>query len=138
MPIKSIRIWKLESIQGTWKLSLKMGRGDEQKPPMHCIRQKSVLISDLQKCHLSQTMVSSNRCVGRLGFDWIDSDHNHSWNYNGLARQVAKSKRLIWKHLVGNKGPWEKSPLANRHMSIWTFFSDIEKQHTKMNITFDR
>ena len=27
----------LESIQGTCRLSLKMGRGDEQKPLMHCI-----------------------------------------------------------------------------------------------------
>ena len=30
---------QLESIQGTCRLSLKMGRGDEQKPLMHCIRQ---------------------------------------------------------------------------------------------------
>ncbi len=29
----------LESIQGTCRLSLKMGSGDEQKPVMHCIRQ---------------------------------------------------------------------------------------------------
>ncbi len=29
---------QLESIQGTCRLSLKMGRGDEQKPMMHCIR----------------------------------------------------------------------------------------------------
>ncbi len=28
----------LESIQGTCRLSLKMGRGDKQKPLMHCIR----------------------------------------------------------------------------------------------------
>ncbi len=28
----------LESIQGTCRLSLKMSRGDEQKPLMHCIR----------------------------------------------------------------------------------------------------
>ncbi len=28
----------LESIQGTCRLSLKMGKGDEQKPLMHCIR----------------------------------------------------------------------------------------------------
>ncbi len=30
--------YSLESIQGTCRLSLKMGRGDEQKPMMHCIR----------------------------------------------------------------------------------------------------
>ncbi len=29
---------QFESIQGTCRLSLKMGRADEQKPPMHCIR----------------------------------------------------------------------------------------------------
>ncbi len=39
--------------KGPVDLSLKMGRGDEQKPLMHCIRQVSILISDLQKYHLS-------------------------------------------------------------------------------------
>ncbi len=56
----------VESIQGTSRQSLKMGRGDKKKPLMHCIRRLTILISNLQKCHLSQTMVSSNRYVGRL------------------------------------------------------------------------
>ncbi len=34
------------------------------------------MISDLQKYHLSQTMVSSNRYVGRLRINWIDSNNN--------------------------------------------------------------
>ncbi len=32
------------------------------------------MISDLQKYHLSQTMVSSNRYVGHLRIPWIDSN----------------------------------------------------------------
>ncbi len=35
---KKYRKIQKESIQGTCRLSLKMGRGDEQKPLMHCIR----------------------------------------------------------------------------------------------------
>ena len=66
---------QLESIQGTCRLSLKMSKGDEQKPLLHCIRQQSILISDLQKCHVSQTMVSSNRYVGSLQIAWIDSSN---------------------------------------------------------------
>ena len=54
------RTWfKLESIQRTCRLSFKMGRGDEQKTMMYCHWRKSILFSDLQKCHLSQTMVLS-------------------------------------------------------------------------------
>ncbi len=34
---------------------------------------KSILISDLQKCHLSQPMVSSIRYGGRLQIPWVDS-----------------------------------------------------------------
>ncbi len=60
----------VESIQETGRQSFKIGRGDEQKLLMQFV---SILISDLQKYHLSQTMVSSNRYVGRLRIPSIDS-----------------------------------------------------------------
>ncbi len=36
------------------------------------------MTSDLQKYHLSQTMVSSNWYIGRLRIPWIDSSTNYS------------------------------------------------------------
>ncbi len=63
--------------KGTCRLiNLKMGRGDEQKPLCTVSDGKSILISDLQKCHLSQIMVSSYRYVGCLQIPWINCNEN--------------------------------------------------------------
>ncbi len=59
---------------------------------MHCIRRLSILISDLQKYHLSQTMVSSNRYVGRLLIPWIDSRY-----YYYLALTWLRSILCFWQ-----------------------------------------
>ncbi len=63
---------RVNSSQFTCRLSLKMDRAMNKN--LWC----TVLISDIQKYHLSQTMVSSNQCVGRLRIPWIDSKHTRS------------------------------------------------------------
>ena len=98
----------------------------------------SILNSDLQKCHLSQTMVPSNRCLGHLHvgytynswsvitksfadirnemisktFDWSNPKHFLFLTYKHMARKVLISGKVI-------------SVIQNNFRIIWKIFSDM-------------
>ncbi len=87
----------LESIQGTCRLSLKMGRGDEQKPLMHSGGNQYWFQIFRNTTSPMQTMLSSNRYWTFADhIPWIDSNNAFSSLQHLFIKDIHRAVPAWW------------------------------------------